>query len=108
MDELAKSNSIGIVQAAVSAHRNLLILRTLHDVAGHVANDRLLRDIAEKFGLSTTMDGMDHALETLHRESLVSREEVGDLTVVRLTGRGEDVALGRSANEQVAAPSLPW
>jgi hypothetical protein len=86
----------------ISAARRLAILLALYFTTGYTLNRVTLRQQVERTGYITGADMMATECAWLAEMHLV---EQLDLDVVRLTVRGEDVALGRSETPGVQRPS---
>lgn len=87
--------------------RRLVILRLLSEQAGFVANSSVLYVGLNHVGLLCTRADVLDDIAVLAKEALVTAEaiEVGGLTVVRLTARGEELVQGRLRVPGVSSPS---
>ncbi|MDB5432410.1 MAG: hypothetical protein JWP35_3526 [Caulobacter sp.] len=86
-------------------HLRLTVLRLLEVAPSCRANDSLLRDAAEGYGLSATRDQVRTEITWLNEQGLVTTEELGSLLLATLTSRGDDVAKGRATAPGVQRPS---
>lgn len=86
----------------IAAARRLAILRMLFFAPGYMLNRATLRQQVDMTGYVTSADLMATECAWLAETGLVEQLE---LDVVRLTERGEDVALGRSQMPGVQRPS---
>lgn len=86
-------------------HRRLSILRVLAEAAPHEANDSILTDALNAVGVTSSRDQARTAIGWLAEQGLVTQEALGSLKLVRLTGRGLDVARGRARVDGVKPPS---
>lgn len=86
----------------IIAARRLAILLALYFAPGYTLNRAVLRNQVERTGYITSADRMAFECAWLIEMDLVEQLE---LDVVRLTARGEDVALGRSDTPGVQRPS---
>lgn len=86
----------------VTAARRLAILLALYFAPGYTLNRAALRAQVEMTGYVTSSDKMASEVAWLAEMGLVEQLE---LDAVRLTDRGEDVALGRSNTPGVRRPS---
>lgn len=86
----------------IAASRRLAILLALYFAPGYTLNRAALRYQVERTGYVTGADKMASECAWLTEMGLVEQLE---LDVVRLTARGEDVALGRSDTPGVRRPS---
>ena len=86
----------------VSAARRLAILVMLYFAPGYTLNRAALRNQVERTGYITSFDKMVAEIAWLAEMELVEQLE---MDAVRLTARGEDVALGRSNTPGVRRPS---
>lgn len=86
----------------ITAARRLAILLALYFAPGYTLNRAVLRLQVERTGYVTSVDKMASECAWLVEMGLI---EALDLDVVRLTDRGEDMALGRSETPGVRRPS---
>lgn len=86
----------------IAAARRLAILRMLYFAAGYTLNLAALRQQVDMTGYVTSADLMASECAWLAETGLV---ELLELDAVRLTERGEDIALGRSQTPGVRRPS---
>lgn len=86
----------------IAAARRLAILLALYFAPGYTLNRSALRSQVELTGYVTSADKMAAEIAWLAEMGLVEQME---LDAVRLTDRGEDVALGRSQTPGVRRPS---
>lgn len=86
----------------IAAARRLTILLALSFAPGYTLNRAALRIFVERTGYVTSVDKMATEIAWLTEMELVEQLE---LDAVRLTARGEDVALGRSQTPGVRRPS---
>lgn len=86
----------------ITASRRLAVLLVLYFAPGYTLNRAALRYQVERTGYVTSVDKMHAEIAWLGEMELV---EPLELDVVRLTARGEDVALGRSQTPGVRRPS---
>lgn len=87
---------------SITAARRLAILLALYFSPGYTLNRAALRAQVEMTGYVTSSDKMASEVAWLAEMGLVEQLE---LDAVRLTDRGEDVALGRSNTPGVRRPS---
>lgn len=86
----------------IAAARRLAILLALYFAPGYTLAFPALRNQVTRTGYVTSHDLMASEIAWLSEMGLVERLE---LDAVRLTDRGEDVALGRSQTPGVRRPS---
>jgi hypothetical protein len=86
----------------IAAARRLAILLALYFAPGYTLNRAALRNQVELTGYVTGADKMAAEIAWLAEMGLVEQLE---MDAVRLTDRGEDVALGRSQTPGVRRPS---
>lgn len=86
----------------ITAARRLAILLALYFATGYTLNRAVLRAHVDRTGYITSVDKMAAEIAWLAEMELV---EALELEAVRLTARGEDVALGRSQTPGVRRPS---
>jgi len=89
-------------QEAITASRRLAILMALYFANGYTLNRSALRHQIDLIGYVASLDKIAVDIAWLAEMELVEQLE---LDVVRLTVRGEDVALGRSQTPGVRRPS---
>jgi hypothetical protein len=81
----------------IAEGRRLQLLRFLVELGGQ-ANETVILSAMRRAGFaSTTRDELRGDLDHLHRVGCLEEEWVGELRVVKLAERGEDVAHGRIA-----------
>ncbi|RMG56317.1 MAG: hypothetical protein D6717_06780 [Gammaproteobacteria bacterium] len=88
----------------VIENARLIILQALEEDPDYSHNEDILRGVLEAFGHRLSHDRLRTELHWLAEQGLVGLEQVRDLLVVRLTPRGEDVALGNTRVPGVARP----
>lgn len=81
--------------AVVAEDRRLVILRVLLDSTAYTANEFILQTMLDRFGHAVSADLVRTELAWLQEQLLVDIEQVSDVRIARLTGRGEDTARGR-------------
>jgi len=86
-------------------HLRLAMLKLLEQAAGYSANDSVLTDAVRSLGFSASRDQVCAELAWLAEQDLVRCEPLGQLQVVTLTGRGQDVATGSASVPGVKRPS---
>lgn len=87
-----------------SQDRRLVILRLLAEDLDHKLNTSVLQDALALIGHGCSRDCIATECAWLQEQGLVETEQVGPVTVVRLTGRGQDVAEGRATVPGVKRP----
>ena len=85
----------------IAKARRLAILLTLYFAPGYTLSRNAVRDQVERTGYVMSQDLCATEITWLIEQDFV---EALDLYVVRLTARGEDIALGRSQNPGVRRP----
>ncbi|MGU5685220.1 VpaChn25_0724 family phage protein [Aeromonas allosaccharophila] len=88
----------------VVSDQRLLILRSLREMAGYSANESILDSCLEAYGHSCSRDVVRNHIRWLEEQGLLTVEEVGKTLVVKLTGRGDDVATGQAVVDGVKKP----
>lgn len=89
-----------------SQHIRLAILRLLEKAGGNYsANDSIVADALPPLGFAAGRDRVRAELGWLRDSGLVTVETIGGLMVATLTGRGLDVATGRTIVEGVKRPA---
>lgn len=89
-----------------AADQRLVIIQALEEDPGYSHNEAVLRGVLGSVGHSLSRDALRTELAWLQEQGLVTITQAGDIQVVRLTARGEDVALGRARVPGVARPRL--
>lgn len=87
----------------LDADQRLVILRSLVDAGGE-ANESILQDCLDVFGHRVSRDQVRTHITWLAEQGLVVVENIGSYMVANLTGRGQDVAEGRSTVPGVKKP----
>ena len=81
----------------VEQHRRRAILGHLAGCADYTSNDAILFDVVNGLGITTSRDQLAASLAWLAEAALLTQEQAsGDLTLLRATARGADVAVGRT------------
>ena len=88
----------------VSRDRRLVILRFLNEDVDRTLNTSILNDALDQIGHGCSRDCVETECAWLSEQGLVVVESVGPVNVVRLTGRGQDVAEGRATVPGVKRP----
>lgn len=85
-------------QETLAEHVRICILRLLSDIPDAEANNSILADQVQAFGLKTTRDFINLQLAWLNEQGLLRlRPVTGTLSIATLTSRGLDVGLGHAA-----------
>lgn len=92
----------------LAADRRLAILMFLEGAAGRELNTFVLREALDRTGHNVSRDQVAGDAAWLAEQGLAEVEKVGpagaQVTVVRLTARGSDVATGRAVHPGVKRP----
>ncbi|MBZ0253988.1 MAG: ArsR family transcriptional regulator [Candidatus Methylomirabilis sp.] len=89
----------------LAEHARISILKFLAEAPTRSANDSIVADALETFGLSVPRAQVRDELQWLAREGLVTTRTVANYIVATLTEAGEDVARGRKFVRGVKRPS---
>jgi hypothetical protein len=89
----------------LSEHRRISLLRTLASGPGYRANESLLQEMLESFGLACTRDQVRTELSWLRDQGFVVLDEIAGIYIARITAAGDDVAAGRTTVPGVRRPS---
>lgn len=94
-------------QQLVSEHQRLVILKTLASSPQYSANNSLLFDSLESFGVAASRDQVRSHLHWLEEQGLVTLSQIGTnlVLVATCTSRGVDVAHGHAQVPGVKRPS---
>lgn len=93
-------DAFGAIRLAQQARE---VLQRLADCNGQ-GNDQLFYRWLSEIGLGLPMRSLQELLDRLERDGLLSTEPIGNLRVLRLTLRGEEVARGLAAIEWIGRP----
>ncbi|AYV12978.1 ArsR family transcriptional regulator [Shewanella algae] len=88
----------------MAEHQRLVVLRLLTEVPGFELNESILQDGLDAYGLGISRDALRTQLAWLNEQGLIATNQIGSVTMARLTGRGEDVANGRASVPGVKRP----
>lgn len=89
-------------RAFAERHRRLVVLRVTAEGNG-TANDRLLADALEHWGLTGTLDQVRTTVKWLADNGFLTLEELpGDVLKVKITRSGREVATGRASHPDIA------
>ena len=91
-------------QKLLQEDRRLVLLRLLMESDHYSANEHLLRAALDRFGHNVGRDLLRSEFAWLKEQGLVTIHDAADVQVVKLTGRGHDVADGRSVVPGVKRP----
>lgn len=92
------------IQGILDAQQRLVILRSLLDIGG-AANESILNDCLDQLGTGrVTRDRVKTLLAWLEEQGLVRIEQLAQVQVAHLTGRGQDAAEGRASVPGVKKP----
>lgn len=84
--------------------RRLVILRFLAEDQDNKLNTSILQEALDQVGHGVSRDCTETDCAWLAEQGLVTTELVGPVTVVTLTGRGQDVAEGKATVPGVKRP----
>lgn len=82
----------------------LAILQLLEQDPDYSQNEHVMQTVLASLGYNLSGDRVRTEIRWLEEQQLVSTSEIGSLLVARITGRGVDVALGRSRVDGIARP----
>ncbi|ENY6783327.1 ArsR family transcriptional regulator [Providencia rettgeri] len=82
----------------------LVTLRLLSEMPAYTSNSSILHGALARFGHHPSRDLVKTELRWLEEQGLVTLEDIGPVLVVKLTARGEDVAMGRATVPGVKRP----
>lgn len=88
----------------IKANTRLLLLRSLHEMAGYESNESILDDSLDHWGLRISRDVIRTELYWLSEQGLVTLRDIDGYLIARLTGRGGDVATGQAMVPGVKRP----
>ncbi|WP_337840500.1 hypothetical protein [Rheinheimera sp.] len=89
----------------MTEHQRLAILRLLAEDSGYDLNESILQDGVNALGLDISRDKLRTELAWLKEQGTVLLEQVGSVSVARLTERGLDVAQGRARIPGIKRPT---
>lgn len=88
----------------MAADRRLAILRFLSEDADYSLNTSILQDCLAAIGHGVSRDQVATDCAWLEEQGLVALDQVGNVSVVKLSSRGADVASGRGRVPGVKRP----
>lgn len=88
----------------IASDMRLVILRCLNEDPGYDLNESMLQGMLESLGHNMSRDRIRTELAWLAEQGLITVTEVVSIQVATLTGRGADVATGRSTVPGVKRP----
>lgn len=97
-------NSLTTTAEVVLAHRRLAVLRHLMAMSEHRSNELIVSDVLNRQGISSSWSEIRNCLRFLEERDAIGADMTDRLMVMRLTRRGEDIALGRTTIDEIAAP----
>lgn len=89
----------------LSKHVRIALLRVLKEAPAYRANDSILHSATDTLGLSISRDQVKTELTWLADQGLVTLQDLSSVLVATATGRGVDVAEGRTSVPGVQRPS---
>ena len=92
-------------QQLITENQRLAVLKFLRDDNDYTQNTSILQDGLTAIGLDISRDKLETEVSWLAEQGLVEIEHYRTVTVVKLTGRGLDVAEGRARVPGVKRPS---
>ena len=93
-------------QQLITENQRLAVLKFLRDDNDYTQNTSILQDGLTAIGLDISRDKLETEVSWLAEQGLVEIEHYRTVTVVKLTGRGLDVAEGRARVPGVKRPRL--
>lgn len=91
-------------QQLITENQRLAVLKFLRDDNDYTQNTSILQDALTAIGLDISRDKLETEVNWLAEQGLVEIEHYRTVTVVKLTGRGLDVAEGRALVPGVKRP----
>lgn len=88
----------------VTADLRLVALQALEQDPDYSHNEHVLSSVLASLGHAVSTDRLRTELNWLSEQGLITVDDVHGLWVVKLTRRGEDVALGRTTAPGVKRP----
>ena len=88
----------------ITENQRLAVLRFLKDDSDYTLNTSILQDGLTVIGLDISRDKLETEVNWLKEQGLVEIEHYRSVTVIKLTGRGLDVAEGRAVVPGVKRP----
>jgi repressor of nif and glnA expression len=92
-----------MIQKLLDEDQRLVILRGVEDFGG-TANESVIQGCLDSYGHRISRDAVRTHLAWLREQNLISLTDVSGCFVAELTGRGQDVAEGRSVVPGVKKP----
>lgn len=92
------------LEQVLSEDRRLVILRFLNEDTDYTLNTSILQAALGQVGHNCSRAQVETECAWLQEQGLVSVSSVGNVTVVKLTGRGQDVVEGRARVPGVKRP----
>lgn len=92
-----------MINDILTEDRRLVILRSLMD-CNNEANESILNDCLDAYGHNVSRDVVRTQINWLQEQGLVTVEDLHGFFIVTITGRGQDVAEGRTRVPGVKKP----
>lgn len=92
-----------MINDILTEDRRLVILRSLMD-CNNEANESILNDCLDAYGHNVSRDVVRTQINWLQEQGLVMVEDLHGFFIVTITGRGQDVAEGRTRVPGVKKP----
>lgn len=93
-----------MINDILTEDRRLVILRSLMD-CNNEANESILNDCLDAYGHNVSRDVVRTQINWLQEQGLVTVEDLHGFFIVTITGRGQDVAEGRTRVPGVKNPA---
>lgn len=100
------TNEIVPLEQRKSEHRALALLRFLDRQPGNVSNECIVAHLFETIGLICSRQQVRDVLEQAEKLGLIRTSKTGDLVVVSLLAKGEEVAKDHVMAEGVLRPGV--
>lgn len=88
----------------VAADMRLAVLQVLEQDPDYAHNEHVLSSVLAQLGHAVSRDKLRTEAHWMAEQGLVTVTDVAGVAVIKLTARGEDVALGRARVPGVARP----
>lgn len=84
------------------SHQRRVVLELLEQDPDYSHNELIIKSALKSLGHSMSTDKLHTELAWLQEQGLITVERIGNLSVARLTARGQDVATGAASVPGIA------
>lgn len=88
----------------VTEQQRLVLLQALAQDSDYRANDLILAVWLDETGMTLSTDKLRTELSWLEQQGMITLEQLGNMQIATLSGRGLDIAQGKATSAGIARP----